>query len=97
MSTGRIQEMTVYVISCIRPGDDCIKDFLEYLKSLEPRLLKEIDSIKPAVMTEQDKVDFEARTTCYACGENFDQSNLFLGHCHATGEKKQKTSICRML
>ena len=83
-SLKRVHEYRTYT------GDDCIKDFLEYLKSLEPRLLKEIDSIKPAVMTEQDKVDFEARTTCYACGENFDQSNLFLDHCHATGEKNKK-------
>ena len=37
-------------------------------------------------MSEEDQVDFDNRTACYACGIMTHPSKLFLDHCHASGQ-----------
>ena len=66
-------------------GDDAAQHLLKYLKALEPLLIAEIDNIQKLVWTKEARADFDNRTSCYACSEILDPSELFADHCHATG------------
>ena len=68
-------------------GYDCIDKLLEHLNGELFRVNNILCScIKPLVMNEQQKIDFQMAKKCYMCFERFtDASNKVRDHCHLSG------------
>ena len=66
-------------------GKNTVEEFIVVLKKFEERLMKEIKSNTPMIMSTQDEVDFQAATCCSFCNKDLGTDRV-RDHDHLTGK-----------
>ena len=70
-------------------GYDCMEHFYETIKNIEKEIMAELKINKPMLITAEEEQQFINATSCYICGDCFDENgkgHKVRDHCHYTGK-----------
>ena len=62
-------------------GEDAAHHFIRTLKTLETEVLRRLADVKPMVMTDEQKREYAAATSCHLCGKVFVANDKNLSKC----------------
>ena len=77
-------------------GDECTKDFCEYLLEEEKRIRDIKNIVKPMEITKEQEKEFKNAKVCHICQKSLEDDRV-RDHCHITGDYRGAAhSICNL-